>query len=126
MYMALKHLHMTSAGLSIGLFVLRGIWMFADSPRLQSKFARIVPHVVDTVLLASAIGLMFVLHQYPFVHGWLTAKLFGLVLYIILGVIALKRGPTKTVRGLAFFAAVAVFVWIFMTARMRWPWLLPV
>jgi uncharacterized membrane protein SirB2 len=126
MYAALKHLHMTSAGLSIALFVLRGIWMFADSPRLQSKFARIVPHVIDTVLLASAIGLMFVIHQYPFVHGWLTAKLFGLVLYILLGVVALKRGPTKTVRGLAFFAAVAVFVWIFMTATMRWPWLLPV
>ncbi|MGD1976892.1 MAG: SirB2 family protein [Gammaproteobacteria bacterium] len=126
MYMALKHLHMTFAGLSIGLFVLRGIWMFADSPRLNAKLTRIVPHVVDTVLLASAVGLMFVIHQYPFAQGWLTAKLLGLVLYIVLGTIALKRGSTKTIRGIAFFAAVAVFVWIFMTATMRMPWLLPV
>jgi uncharacterized membrane protein SirB2 len=126
MYMALKHLHMTFAGLSIGLFVLRGIWMFADSPRLNAKLTRIVPHVVDTVLLASAVGLMFVIHQYPFAQGWLTAKLLGLVLYIVLGTIALKRGSTKTIRGVAFFAAVAVFVWIFMTATMRMPWLLPV
>jgi uncharacterized membrane protein SirB2 len=126
MYMALKHLHMTFAGLSIGLFVLRGIWMFADSPRLNAKLTRIVPHVVDTVLLASAVGLMFVIHQYPFAQGWLTAKLLGLVLYIVLGTIALKRGSTKAIRGIAFFAAVAVFVWIFMTARMRMPWLLPV
>jgi uncharacterized membrane protein SirB2 len=126
MYMALKHLHMTFAGLSIGLFVLRGIWMFADSPRLNAKLFRILPHVVDTVLLASAVGLMFVIHQYPFAQGWLTAKLLGLVLYIVLGTIALKRGSTKTIRGIAFFAAVAVFVWIFMTARMRMPWLLPV
>ena len=126
MYMALKHLHMTFAGLSIGLFVLRGIWMFTESPRLNARLTRIVPHVVDTVLLASAVGLMFVVHQYPFVHGWLTAKLLGLVLYIVLGTIALKRGSTKTIRGAAFFAAVAVFVWIFMTARMRTPWLLPV
>lgn len=125
MYAALKHLHMTSVGLSILLFVLRGIWMFADSPRLQSRFARIVPHIVDTILLGSAIALMFVIHQYPFVNGWLTAKVFGLVLYILLGTIALKRGPTKVVRGLAFFAAVAVFVWIFMTARMHSPWLIP-
>ena len=126
MYMALKHLHMTFAGLSIGLFVLRGIWMFADSPRLNAKLTRIVPHVVDTVLLASAVGLMFVIHQYPFAQGWLTAKLLGLVLYIVLGTIALKRGSKKTIRGIAFFAAVAVFVWIFMTATMRMPWLLPV
>ena len=98
MYMALKHLHMTFAGLSIGLFVLRGIWMFADSPRLNAKLTRIVPHVVDTVLLASAVGLMFVIHQYPFAQGWLTAKLLGLVLYIVLGTIALKRGSTKTIR----------------------------
>jgi uncharacterized membrane protein SirB2 len=126
MYMALKHLHMTFAGLSIGLFVLRGIWMFADSPRLNAKLTRIVPHVVDTVLLASAVGLMFVIHQYPFAQGWLTAKLLGLVLYIVLGTIALKRGSTKAIRGIAFCAAVAIFVWIFMTARMRMPWLLPV
>jgi len=125
MYPALKHLHMTAAGVSIALFLIRGAWMFADSQRLQSRFARIVPHVVDTVLLASAIGLMFVVHQYPFVNGWLTAKLFGLLAYIALGTIALKRGPTKTLRGIAFFAAVAVFAWIFMTARMRWPWLFP-
>ena len=59
MYPALKHLHMAAAGVSIALFLIRGAWMFADSPRLQSGFARIVPHVVDTVLLASAIGLMF-------------------------------------------------------------------
>lgn len=126
MYMALKHLHMTFAGLSIGLFVLRGIWMFAESPRLNARLTRIVPHVVDTVLLASAVGLMFVVHQYPFVQGWLTAKLLGLILYIVLGTIALKRGSTKTIRGVAFFAAVAVFVWIFKTAITRTPWLLPV
>jgi len=126
LYLVLKHLHMTSAGVSIALFLLRGVWMFADSPRLQSKFARIIPHVVDTILLASAVGLMLVIRQYPFVNGWLTAKLFGLVLYIVLGTIALKRGRTKAVRGLAFFAAIAVFAWIVMTARMHWPWLLPV
>ena len=125
MYPALKHLHMTAAGLSIILFLIRGAWMFADSPRLKSGFARIVPHVVDTILLASAIGLMFVVHQYPFVNGWLTAKLFGLLAYIVLGTIALKRGPTRTLRGIAFFAAVVVFAWIFMTARTRWPWLFP-
>ena len=92
----------------------------------RSRFSRIVPHVVDTFLLASAIGLMVLIGQYPFAQGWLTGKLIGLVLYIVLGTVALKRGRTRVVRGAAFVAAVAVFVWIGMTARMHSLWLIPV
>lgn len=126
MYPFLKHLHVTCAGLSLGLFLLRGGWMVADSPRLRSRFSRIVPHVVDTFLLASAVGLSVLLSQYPFVHGWLTGKFFGLILYIVLGTIALRRGRTRTIRGAAFVGAVIVFVWIGMTAMTHSPWLLPI
>lgn len=112
MYTALKHLHVATVTLSFGLFVLRGIWMLVDSPRLQRRWVRIAPHFIDTVLLASAIGLAAILHQYPFVRGWLTAKLAGLVLYIILGSLALKRGPTKLIRAVAWIAAMVVFGYI--------------
>ncbi len=98
--------------LSLTLFVLRGLWMLTDSPQPRRRWVRIVPHVIDAVLLASAIGLVLILHQYPFVHGWLTAKVLGLTIYIILGSIALKRGPTKPIRAAAWIAALATFGYI--------------
>lgn len=112
MYSALKHIHLTAIALSFSLFLLRGWWMAMDSPQLQKRWVRIVPHVIDTLLLASAIGLTLILHQYPFVDSWLTAKVIGLIIYIVLGSIALKRGPTKNSRLLAWLAAAVVFAYI--------------
>ena len=121
MYLALKHLHLTTVVLSFALFTLRGVWMLVDSPWRQRRWTRIVPHVIDTILLASAIGLTIVLEQYPFVHGWLTAKVLGLIAYIILGGIALKYGPTKPVRAVAWVAALAMFGYIVSVALTHTP-----
>ena len=115
-YLILKHLHLTAVVLSFALFALRGLWMLADSPQLQRRWVRIVPHLIDTVLLASAIGLTLILQQYPFVNGWLTAKVLALIAYIILGSIALKRGLTKAIRALAWVAALATFGYIISVA----------
>jgi len=90
-YIALKHLHVTFVALSGLLFLVRGIWMLRASPNLEQRWARIVPHIVDTLLLASAIGLAVVSHQYPGQMPWLTAKVVGLVAYIVLGTSA--AGP---------------------------------
>jgi uncharacterized membrane protein SirB2 len=98
--------------------------MLTGSRLLYTRFSRIVPHVVDTLLLATAIGLMIVLRQYPFAQDWLTAKLVGLVVYIFLGTIALKRGKTPAIRSAALVAALMVFGWIVMTARAHAPWLI--
>ena len=120
-YLALRHLHLTAVVLSFALFALRGLWMLADSPYLQRRWVRIVPHLIDTVLLASAIGLTLTLQQYPFVNGWLTAKVLALIAYIILGSIALKRGPTKPIRAVAWVAALATFGYIVSVALTRSP-----
>jgi len=121
MYSALKHLHLTTIVLTFCLFMLRGVWMLTDSPRLQQRWVRIAPHLIDTVLLASAIGLTVILSQYPLVNSWLTAKVLGLILYIILGSIALKYGTTKPIRVAAWFAALAVFGYIVSVALTRNP-----
>jgi uncharacterized membrane protein SirB2 len=76
---------------------------------LQARWVRIVPHVIDTLLLASGIGLAVLIQQYPLVHGWLTAKLIALILYIGLGTLALKRGKTRGQRIAAWVAALLVF-----------------
>lgn len=115
-YPLLKTIHITAVTLSLSLFVLRGGWMLADSAWLQRRMVRIVPHVVDTVLLVSALGLISILHQYPFVDSWLTAKVCGLIVYIGLGTIALKRGRTKPARLLAGLAAILVFGYIVSVA----------
>jgi len=120
-YGELRYLHMALAATSLALFVLRGLWMLRDSPRLRDRWVRIVPHVVDTAFLASGIALAVLLRQYPLVHGWLTAKVFGLIGYIILGSVALKQGRTRGVRAGAFALALAVFAYIVGVARMKTP-----
>jgi uncharacterized membrane protein SirB2 len=108
-YTLLKHLHLTSIAITLTLFVLRGVWMMTGSAMLQARWARIVPHVNDTLLLASGLGLAVMMQQYPLVHGWLTAKLFALIAYIVLGTVALKRGKTRPRRIAAWFVALLVF-----------------
>ena len=108
-YALLKQLHLATIAITLTLFVLRGFWMMMDSPRLKARWVRIVPHLNDTLLLASGIGLAVLLQQYPLVHGWLTAKLFALIAYIVLGTVALKRGKTRSRRIAAWFAALLVF-----------------
>ncbi|WP_245756638.1 SirB2 family protein [Amphritea atlantica] len=113
--MALKHTHITFAALSILFFTLRGYWMLSTPEKLQQRWVRITPHIIDTLLLISAIALTITISQYPFTHSWLTAKLIALIAYIVLGTIALKRGKTKGIRTLAFVLALtcaAYIVWV--------------
>lgn len=118
-YLAIKHLHMTAAILSGLFFTVRGIWMLTESGLLKRRWARIAPHVIDTILLASALIMVFWSAQYPFVHGWLTAKLIALVGYIGAGMVALKYGKTKRVRGAAFVIALFIFAYILKVAVTR-------
>jgi uncharacterized membrane protein SirB2 len=117
----LKAVHVGSALLSITGFVLRGIWMLQDSPGLRARATRILPHVIDTVLLVSAIALVVRLQQFPLAHAWLSAKLFALLAYIVLGSIALKYGKTRRGRVLSFGLALAVFLYIVLVAMTRSP-----
>jgi uncharacterized membrane protein SirB2 len=96
--------------------VLRGGLMLAESPWLRAGVLRWSPHVVDTVLLTSALMLTGIVHQYPVANGWLTAKVLGLVLYVVLGSIALRRGGTRRLRAAAFGGALAAVAYIVATA----------
>lgn len=118
-YLSIKHLHMGCAALSITLFLLRGGWMLQGSAMLQQRWVRIAPHLVDTVLLGSAITLAVLSGQYPFAQPWLGAKVIALLLYIVLGTIALKRGRTRRMRALAFGAAILTFAYIVAVAVTR-------
>lgn len=118
-YLALKYVHVACVILSYALFFVRGVWMIRESQLLARRWVKIVPHVIDTVLLVSAIALAVMIRQYPFVDPWLTAKVLGLVVYIGLGMIALRRGRTRRARVTAWIAAQAVFLYIVAVALTR-------
>jgi uncharacterized membrane protein SirB2 len=117
----LKAVHVGSALFSITGFVLRGVWMLQGSPLLKARATRILPHVVDTVLLVSALALALRISQYPFVHAWLTAKVLALLAYIVLGSIALKYGRSRRARALSYGLALGVFLYIVAVAIARSP-----
>lgn len=118
----LKTVHISCAASSYILFFLRGIWSLNGSPIMRQRWVRIVPHVVDTLLIVSAITLAFSIHQYPFVDAWLTTKVIALLLYIGLGFVALRYGRSKTVRLSAWIMAQLVFTYIVLVAISRNPW----
>jgi uncharacterized membrane protein SirB2 len=118
---ALKTLHVTCVALTFLSFTVRAHWMLRGSPLLSRRWVRIVPHGIDTILLLSGIALMFVVHQYPVTDNWLSAKLIGLVLYIGLGTVALKRGRKRSTRLAALAGAYAVFFYIVAVALSREP-----
>jgi uncharacterized membrane protein SirB2 len=115
-FLWVKLVHVGSVVLSGAGFVARGVLMLRGSPLLRARFVRTAPHVVDTVLLASAVWLAWLMRVYPFVDGWITAKVLGLVAYVVLGTIALKRGPSLRLRAAAFVAALATFAYIVAVA----------
>ncbi|WP_151704408.1 SirB2 family protein [Nitrincola alkalilacustris] len=112
LYSSLKHLHLIMVVLSLSGFLLRGYWMMRSNTLLRHRVTRTLPHLIDTLLLASAIGMMLIIQQYPFTAPWLTAKLIGLIFYIIFGTLALKRAPTRSSRLFFFILALLAFAYI--------------
>ena len=112
MYLTLKTLHIIFAITTISGFVLRGYWMIVESDRLTLRVTRITPHIIDTLFLATGIAMLFVISLNPFTQPWLVAKFAGLVLYVVLGAVAIKRGATKQIRVIALVGAVATFAYI--------------
>ena len=112
MYMALKHSHMGFAYLSVILFLVR-FALVKFRPELNSnKLLNIVTHGINALLLVTAATLCFQIGQYPFVDGWVTAKLLGLVVYVVLGVLAMKKADIRM-----FAAALLVFAYLVGTAK---------
>ena len=124
LFPAVKALHMTTVTITIVGFILRGTWMIRDSAYLNARAARILPHINDALLLASAIWAAALLGQYPFVDKWLTAKVFGALAYILLGSVALTYGKTKRIRLAAFAAALVCFGYVVSVAATKNPLLI--
>ena len=121
-YILIKTAHVTCAAISVSGFVVRGMWMFTGSGLLRHKLTRVLPHAIDALLLLSALWLLVLSGQHPTGRDWLTAKLVAIVLYIVVGSVALKRGRTALTRALAFVVALGLFAYIVAVALARQPW----
>lgn len=120
-YPEIKWVHIAAVSASGLLFFLRGLAAQFGASWAMAAPLRYLSYTIDTVLLTAALMLATILHQYPFVHAWLTVKVLLLVLYIVLGTIALKRGRTAAARRSAFVAACTVFLFIVSVARAHQP-----
>lgn len=119
-----KSIHIATVLLTIIGFVIRGIWMMRGSPLLNARPVRIFPHVNDTLLLISAVSAAAILGQYPLVNAWLTAKVLGLIAYILLGAVALTYGPTRGIRISAYTGAILSFTYVVHVALTKNPFIL--
>ena len=120
-YFLIKHLHMTTAIVSIVFFMVRAWWSVRENALLQRRWVKILPHINDTLLLVLGVMLAIMLSMSPHQHPWLAAKLLGLIGYILLGTVAIKRGRMPLTRGLTAVAAVAVFFYVSGTAITKNP-----
>src|SRR5262245_66344860 len=120
-YLDIKWVHIAAVICSGSLFALRGAGVLAGARWPMWAPLRYLTYTIDTVLLTAALMLVTILHQYPFVQGWLTVKVCLLVVYIGLGTFALKRGRTPRVRAWCYAAALAVFLFIVSIARAHHP-----
>jgi uncharacterized membrane protein SirB2 len=120
-YPQIKFVHVAAVIASGSLFALRGALMLARSRVANHPALRYLSYAIDTTLLTAALMLVAILHQYPFVQAWLTAKVLLLVVYIVLGTLALKRGRTRGVQVACYFAALLVFAFIVSVARAHDP-----
>ena len=121
-YVAIKLVHQTAVALSITGFFIRGAASLAGARWVGSRAAKTLPHLVDSVLLLSALMLAWTLRLTPDRAPWLLAKILGLVLYVALGVVALRPGRPRAVRAAAWAGALAVVAWIVSVAMTKSAW----
>jgi uncharacterized membrane protein SirB2 len=120
-YSQIRWVHIAAVFASGGLFLVRGAARQVGAGWVMAAPLRHLSYAIDTVLLAAALTLCVTLRQYPFVHGWLTAKVLLLVVYIVLGSYALKRGRTAAIRLGCWLAALATYACIISIARAHHP-----
>ena len=120
-YLPIKSVHIAAVVISGGLFVLRGLLVLNGKTWAMSAPLRYLSYSIDTVLLTAALMLATLLPGAVFANGWLAMKLILLLVYIVLGSFALKRGRTRNTRALYFAAAIAVYAFMYSIAHTHQP-----
>ena len=108
----IRLLHVSCVILSGSLFLSRGLMRIADSPVANHRALRVASYVIDSALLAAGIALAIFLHQYPLIDAWLTTKVSLLIVYITLGLYALKLAQQRSTLIVAYLGALLTYALI--------------
>ena len=126
MYLTVKTIHISLVAVSVIIFFSRGIMMLLKNPMYRHRIFRFIPPVVDTLLMVSGIALMLLIEQYPANQPWLMVKLSALIIYIILGILALNRIDNFRIQMFSFIAASLTILFMYSLARthqpLGWAW----
>lgn len=120
-YPQIKHAHVGLALLSGSLFALRGALLLAGARWPNAAPVRYFSYTIDTALLTAAMMLLTILPGALYANGWLAVKITLLVVYVVLGVFALRRGRTRRVRAACYVAALLAFAQMYFIARTHHP-----
>ena len=120
-YGTLKMIHESAVAISFAGFFARGVGMLRNAGWVRHRAAKTLPHIVDTVLIVSALWLAWLLRLTPANAPWIAAKIIGLLAYIALGMVALRFGRTKAVRTSAWIGAMLTFGYIVSVALTKDP-----
>jgi len=120
-YPQIKAAHVGLAFASGALFAVRGAAALAGWRWAMAWPARWGSYAIDTSLLTAALMLLSILPWGLFGNGWLAVKLAVLVLYITLGMFALRRARSPKTRILCYVAALLAFAWVVSIARAHHP-----
>ena len=120
-YALLKTIHQSAVMISFAGFLVRGVGMLNDAAWLRHRAVKTLPHVVDTILIVSAVWLAWILRLTPANAPWIGAKIIGLLVYIAVGMVAFRFGRTKGVRASAWIGAMLVFGYIVSVAIAKDP-----
>ena len=120
-YLPIKSVHIIAVLSSGGLFAVRGLLVLNGRTWAMSVALRYLSYSIDTVLLTAALMLATMLPSGVFANGWLAVKLALLVVYVVLGSFALKRGSSPKIRWICYIAALGVFAFMLSVARTHQP-----
>ena len=120
-YLQIKAVHIAAIIASGGLFALRGAGVLAGQRWPMRAPVRWLSYGIDTVLLTAALMLLTALKLNPLAIPWLSVKLALLVVYIVLGSLALKRARTPRSRAWFYVAALACYAFVYTIARAHHP-----
>lgn len=115
----IKLVHIVCAYLTGAGFLLRGVWALADNPLSQHRLTKVVPHIIDTLLLLAALGMLYSWSISLPANPWLVAKIFALLVYIGFGLLMLRWGQTTRARLFGMLGGVATYAYIVAVAHSK-------
>lgn len=119
MYAFVKSVHIVLALVTVSGFLLRAWWSYQESSLLEARVVRILPHIIDSLFLASGFALI-ILASWPVMQSpWLLAKFAGLIAYILFGTVAIRRGRSRRIRLAATAAALLAFLYVVGAASLK-------